>query len=140
MVCKGRTFDPRFAAAMVVIAISPWACAGEDRREPSGAQAAPLEIPHALNVLLAEMSRRQGRKPDNIESLQFLKLTPGLSPVVWPHNYDMRARILTPELKATPVFGWLAENLYRSRQDNGWSLELDPGGGEYLVFYRYHLR
>ena len=51
----------------------------------------------------------------------------------------MRARIVTPELRKTPVVGWIAENLYRSKKDNGWCLEVDPGEGEYVVFYRLNL-
>ena len=51
----------------------------------------------------------------------------------------MRARVLTPELKRTPLVGWIAANLYRSRKEDGWCLEVDPGEGEYLVFYRVNL-
>ena len=60
-------------------------------------------------------------------------------PLTWPRNSDMRARLLTPELKRTPIVGWIAENLYRSKKDNGWCLEVDPGEGEYVVFYRRNL-
>jgi hypothetical protein len=52
----------------------------------------------------------------------------------------MRARLLTPELKRTPLLGWIAENLYRSRRESGWCLEVDPGEGEYVVIYRLNLR
>ena len=51
----------------------------------------------------------------------------------------MRSRLLTPELRRTPLVGWIASNLYRSRKENGWCLEVDPGEGEYIVFYRVHL-
>jgi hypothetical protein len=34
----------------------------------------------------------------------------------------------------------VAANLYRSRNDTGWCLEVDPGEGEYLVFYRLNLK
>jgi hypothetical protein len=67
-------------------------------------------------------------------------LKPALRPVTWPRNGDVRARILTPEVKSTPVVGWIAENLYKSKNDKGWCLEVDPGEGEYIVFYRIHPR
>jgi hypothetical protein len=51
----------------------------------------------------------------------------------------MRARFLTPGVRNTPLFGWIVENLYRSKKDNGWCLEVDPGEGEYVVFYRLNL-
>ena len=67
-------------------------------------------------------------------------MTPGLAPLPFPKNSDLRARLLTPGLRRTPVVGWLAANLYRDRRDNGWCLELDPGEGEYVVFYRVNLK
>ena len=99
---------------------------------------APLELPHTLNLLLDAKARKRDRKPDNVETMMLPNLPAGLRPVTWPKDSDLRARILTPELKRTPVVGWLAENLYRSKKDNGWCLEADPGEGEYMVFYRYH--
>jgi hypothetical protein len=138
MVRKGRTFHPAMTAALALAALAPFARAGDDALERPIAAAAPLEIPHTLNLLLAEKSRKRNRKPGNVESHEFLALTPGLRPVVWPKDSDIRARILTPELKSTPVVGWIAENLYRSKKDNGWCLEVDPGEGEYVVFYRFH--
>ncbi|HUQ10315.1 MAG TPA: hypothetical protein VM146_08355, partial [Steroidobacteraceae bacterium] len=75
----------------------------------------------------------------NTESSALRDSSPGLQPLTWPRNSDMRARLLTPELKRAPLVGWIAANLYRSRSENGWCLELDPGEGEYLVFYRKHL-
>jgi hypothetical protein len=138
MVRKGRTFHPALTAALALVAAVPFAHAGDDALERPIAAAAPMEIPHTLNLLLAEKSRKRNRRPDNIESHEFLVLTPGLRPLVWPKDSDIRARILTPELKRTPVVGWIAENLYRSKKDNGWCLEVDPGEGEYVVFYRFH--
>ena len=138
MVRKGPTFRPALTAALSLAAAVPFARAGDDALERPISAAAPLEIPHALNVVLAEKARRRNRRPDNVESHQFLDLAPGLRPVVWPKDSDIRARILTPELKRTPVVGWIAENLYRSKKDNGWCLEVDPGEGEYVVFYRFH--
>jgi hypothetical protein len=138
MVRKGRTADMVAALVMVLVAAMPPAHAGDDALDRPIAAAAPLEIPHTLNLLLAEKSRKRDRKPGNVESHEFLVLAPGLRPVVWPKDSDIRARILTPELKRTPVVGWIAANLYRSRKDNGWCLEADPGEGEYVVFYRFH--
>jgi hypothetical protein len=133
-----RRFGRKWAMTLCVLAAMPLARAGDDALKRPINTAAPLDIPHSLNLVLAEMARKRHRKPDNIESHSFLDLTPGLSPVIWPKNSDMRARLVTPEIKRTPVVGWIAENLYRSKDENGWCLELDPGGGEYLVFYRFH--
>ena len=52
----------------------------------------------------------------------------------------LSGRILAPELRRTPVVGWIAANLYRDKRDTGWCLEVDPGEGEYVVFYRVNLR
>ncbi len=143
MVPQGQSVDRRRfgrmgAMMLCVLAVMPLARAGDDALKRPINTAAPLEIPHSLNLVLAEMARKRNRKPDNIESHSFLDLSPGLNPVIWPKNSDMRARFVTPEIKRTPLVGWIAENLYRSKDENGWCLELDPGGGEYLVFYRFH--
>lgn len=138
MVRKGRTLHPGIIATFALGALLPMARAGDDARERPFATAAPLEIPHTLNLVLAEKSRKRNRRPDNIEGFDFLDLTPGFVPVTWPRYSDVRSRILTPELKRTPVVGWLAENLYRSRRDDGWCVEADPGEGEYMLFYRFH--
>ena len=128
----------RFGFAM--IAIAPLASAGDDSIERPLRVAAPLEIPHSTNLDLDLKARKLNRRAGNIEHSQLLDPSPGLSPVVWPRNSDMRARLVTPELRRTPVVGWIASNLYRSRSDTGWCLELDPGEGEYLVFYRLNLK
>ncbi|HET9472371.1 MAG TPA: hypothetical protein VFO82_00665 [Steroidobacteraceae bacterium] len=133
-----RRFDRKWAMALCLLAVMPLAHAGDDALERPIHTAAPVEIPHSLNLVLAELARKRNRKPDNIEGHSFLDLTPGLNPVIWPKNSDVRARLVTPEIKRTPVVGWIAENLYRSKNENGWCLEVDPGGGEYLVFYRFH--
>ena len=86
--------------------------------------------PMVKNVLLASPRAAQ---------LDLYTLTPGLSPLPFRKNTDVRARLLTPELRRTPVVGWIAANLYRDKKENGWYLELDPGQGEYVVFYRVHL-
>jgi hypothetical protein len=138
---KGQSVDRRkriLATALCALAMGSFAQAGDDALERPIAAAAPLEIPHSLNVVLGELARKRNRSPGNVERHHFLDLTPGLAPLVWPRNSDMRARLVTPELKSTPVVGWIAENLYRSKNDDGWCLELDPGDGEYVVFYRFH--
>lgn len=134
MILRGRVFG--FASLM--LAVCPLAMAGDGTQAKSIAAAAPLEIPHTSRV---ELDARAARKrAPNIESSQLLDLTPGLAPMPFPKNSDLRARILTPELRRTPVVGWIAANLYRDRQDNGWCLEVDPGEGEYVVYYRVHLK
>ncbi len=102
------------------------------------ASTAPLAIPHTMNLELDFRAQRRARRSDRFESLHLNDRPPGFAPFSWPRAGDMRTRILTPELKRTPLFGWLAENLYRSRSENGWCLEVDPGQGEYVVFYRTH--
>jgi len=134
---KGRSVDRQIVAALVTLAMIPLAHA-RDALEQAIVVRAPMEIPHTLNLVLADMARKRNRRPDNVESHSFLDLTPGLNPVIWPKNTDVRARLLTPEVRGTPLVGWIAENLYRSKDENGWCLELDPGGGEYVVFYRFH--
>src|SRR5690349_1000169 len=80
---------------------------------------APLEIPHSTNLELDAKARKRSRRADNIERSQLLN-SPGLEPLVWPRNGDVRARLVTPGLRRTPVVGWIASNLYRSRKDTGW--------------------
>ena len=137
MVRTGQTTDRMFAAALALVAMTSLARAG-DSVGSSAAGLAPLEIPHATNVLLDELARRARHRSDNLEKADFLMLPPGLRPVTWPKNSDMRARLLTTQVGTTPVVGWLAENLYRSKNDNGWCLEVDPGDSKYVVFYRFH--
>ena len=140
MVRQGQTNFRARHAAWVMLLLAPLAHAGDDPLDRPAKNSAPLEIPHAIEVALAEKARKRNRRPASIENHDFLVLTPGLEPVTWPRYSDLRARIVTPQLRSTPVVGWIAENLYRSRNDTGWCLELDPGEGEYLVFYRYHPR
>jgi len=105
------------------------------------ASAAPLNNPHTLNLELDYYAKRRGRGGSRtLETSALLDPAPELQPFTWPRNSDLRARLLTPQLRDTPVFGWIASNLYRSKRENGWCLEVDPGEGEYLVFYRKHLR
>ena len=126
-------------AFFTTLSMSGAAVAGDDALDRPFSARAPLEIEHTTNLELARKARKRNRKPDNIESSALLDLEPGLVPLTWPKNSDMRSRILTPELKRTPIVGWIAANLYRSKRDNGWCLEVDPGEGEYVVFYRRNL-
>jgi hypothetical protein len=126
-------------AFCLTLALSRPASAGDDALDRPRAARAPLEIEHTTNLELARKSRKRSRAVGNVERSDFLDLEPGLQPFTWPRNGDMRSRILTPEVKRTPVVGWLAASLYRSRRDNGWCLEVDPGEGEYVVFYRLNL-
>jgi hypothetical protein len=126
------------SSAVIALALNPFARAGDGPAARPASTAAPLQLPHTIDLLLNEQARKRARKADDIESRDLFELTPGLRPVTWPKNSDVRQRILTPEVKNTPVVGWIAENLYRSKNDNGWCLEVDPGEGEYIVFYRFH--
>ena len=134
MILRDRLFG-----FVCILSLASLAAAGDARDRPTRA-IAPLEIPHTTNLDLDFKARKRNRRPDNIESSQLLESLPGMAPLVWPRNGDMRARLVTPELRRTPVVGWIASNLYRSRRDSGWCLEVDPGDGEYLVFYRLNLK
>jgi hypothetical protein len=129
-----------FGFALSALAVSGLAVAGDDAIERPLRAAAPLEIPHSTNLELDFKSRKRSHRAANIERSQLLDVAPGLRPVVWPKASDMRSRLVTPELRRTPLVGWVAANLYRSRKDSGWCLEVDPGEGEYVVFYRLNLK
>jgi hypothetical protein len=124
--------------AMMALACAPFATAGEAAFRV--AAIAPLNLAHTENLDLQYHARRRSRGNGNLESSALLDPEPGLQPLRWPRNSDLRARLLTPELERTPLVGWIAANLYRSKKENGWCLEVDPGDGEYLVLYRHHLR
>jgi len=138
MILRGRRFG--FATGVLVLGALSYgsgALAGDAMERPLHS-AAPLEIPHTTNLDLDLRARKRDRRPANIES-SLLDSSLALKPVVWPKNSDMRARLMTPGLQRTPIVGWVAANLYRSRNDTGWCLEVDPGEGEYVVFYRLNL-
>ena len=122
---------------LALMTLSPFAAAGESAS--SVASTAHLVNPHTMNLELDWHARRRARPGGNLETPDLLYLSAGLSPIVWPRNSDMRARLLTPEIRRTPLVGWIATNLYRSKREKGWCLEVDPGEGEYLVFYRVPL-
>ena len=130
--------DHKFGFALFVLALCSPVFAGDGTQAKSIAASAPLEIPHVATLALD--ARAAKRRSPNIERSQLLDPTPGLTPMPFPRNSDVRARILTPELRRTPVVGWIAANLYRDKKENGWCLEVDPGEGEYVVFYRVNLR
>jgi hypothetical protein len=127
------------ALAWALMAATPFASAGNDAFSSQAVFAAPLAIPHTTQLDLDHRARRRGRG-GHFETSNFLDLAPGLMPLAFPRNGDMRARLLTPELRRTPLFGWIAKNLYRSKRESGWCLEVDPGEGEYVVFYRLNLK
>jgi hypothetical protein len=133
MLREGRMFG----FALTLLAIATPGMAGDDIGKRLIASAAPLQIPHTAQLALDARARKH--TSTNLESSQLLTLTPGLVPLPFPRNSDFRARILTPELRGTPVLGWVAANLYRNKKDKGWCLELDPGEGNYVVFYRLNL-
>ncbi len=130
--------DRKFGFALC-LSLACGSAAAADRVAASLASSAPLAIPHTMNLELDFRARRRAHGLGNIESSAMSGLPSGLAPLVWPRASDMRTRILTPELKRTPLFGWIAQNLYRSRSESGWCVEVDPGQGEYVVFYRTHL-
>lgn len=129
-----RAHKPLLLALMT---LPPFAAAGESAS--TFATTAHVVNPHTLNLELEWQARRRARPNGNQETHGLAYLPPGLVPLTWPRNSDMRARLLTPELKRTPLVGWIATNLYRSKKEKGWCLEVDPGEGEYLVFYRVPL-
>jgi len=140
MIREGRMFG--FALGLLAtcqLATPLRATAGDKTRDAVNTTAAPLAIPHTTDLELAARANRK-RSPGNIEKPDFLEPTPGLKPLTFPKNSDVRARILTPELRRTPLVGWIATNLYRDKDEKGWCLEADPGQGEYIVFYRLHLK
>jgi hypothetical protein len=122
---------------LALMALPTFVAAGEP---VSGfATTAHVVNPHTQNLELDWQARRRARPAGNRETSSLLHVSPGLAPLTWPRNSDVRARLLTPGLKRTPLVGWIATNLYRSKKEKGWCLEVDPGEGEYLVFYRVPL-
>jgi hypothetical protein len=129
-----------FAKGLVaasLLALPLCAAAGDKLREPAKTATAPLEIPHTVEL---ELAANRKRSTGNMEKSELLDLTPGLKPLTFPKNTDVRALILTPQLRRTPLVGWIAENLYRDPSEKGWCLEADPGQGEYVVRYRLHFK
>ncbi len=138
MIPADHKFDRVCGFALCLMASAQLASAGDDAREHRAPPSAPMEIPHTTRVELDAKSTKK-REP-NIEKSALLISSRGLSPLPFPKNTDVRARILTPELRNTPLVGWIAENLYRDKKDAGWCLEADPGQSEYVVFYRWNLK
>jgi hypothetical protein len=139
MIRKGRVFGFALGLLATCLLATPFrATAGDKPRDAVNSTAAPLEIPHTTNLELA--ARANKKRAGNIEKSEFLDLTPGLKPLTFPRNGDVRALILTPQVRRTPLVGWIAANLYRDKAEKGWCLEADPGQGEYVVFYRVNLK
>ncbi len=130
--------DRKIGFALCLVAFAGLACAGEGARDRRDAPTTPINNPHTTQLSLDAKGAK--KRAPVIEKPLFLDLKPGLAPMPFPKNTDVRARILTPELRRTPVVGWIATNLYRDEKDAGWCLEADPGEGEYIVFYRLHLK
>jgi hypothetical protein len=107
----------------------------------------PVQTEHTFNRDLRP--RRQAKKSaapapatdtrENPRDQPTVRPPVALAPIKWPKDSDIRHRIVTEEVRATPVFGWIAANLWRSKKENGWCLEVDPGDGEYMVLYRKHM-
>ena len=134
---KDHRFDHLFGFAICLLAIARPASAGDEARDKRAPPAAPMEIPHVTTVTLDAKAAK--KRVSNIEKSMLLS-SHGLSPLPFPKNTDVRARILTTEVRNTPLVGWIAENLYRDKKDAGWCLEADPGQSEYVVFYRWNLK
>jgi hypothetical protein len=134
--CRKFGLDSGLLAASL-LALPLFASAGDKLREPAKPPAAPLEIPHTVEL---ELAAKRKPAPVKVEKSEWLELTPGLEPLTFPKNSDVRALILTPRLRSTPLVGWIAEHLYRDRDEKGWCVEADPGQGEYIVFYRLNLK
>ena len=134
---KDHRFDHLFGFALCLLAIARLASAGDEARDKRAPPAAPMEIPHLTTVTLDAKAAK--KRVSNIEKSMLLS-SHGLSPLPFPKNTDVRARILTTEVRNTPLVGWIAENLYRDKKDAGWCLEADPGHSEYVVFYRWNLK
>jgi hypothetical protein len=134
---KDHRFDHLFGFALCLLAIARLASAGDEARDKRAPPAAPMEIPHLTTVTLDAKAAK--KRVSNIEKSMLIS-TRGLSPLPFPKNTDVRARILTTEVRNTPLVGWIAENLYRDKKDAGWCLEADPGHSEYVVFYRWNLK
>jgi len=137
MIRKDHRFDHLFGFALCLLAIARHASAGDDARDKRAPLAAPMEIPHVTTITLDAKAAK--KRATNIEK-SLLMSSRGLSPLQFPKNTDVRARILTTEVRNTPLVGWIAENLYRDKKDAGWCLEADPGQSEYVVFYRWNLK
>ena len=129
-----------FASGLLAISLLalPLSAAAGDKPREAAKPAAALD--NNLHTIELEIAANRKRSPGSIEKSGLLDPTPGLKPLTFPKNSDVRALILTPQLRRTPVVGWIAENLYRDKSEKGWCVEADPGQGEYIVSYRLHLK
>jgi len=138
MIRLDHKFDHMFGFALCLMASAQLASAGDDTRKQHAPAAAPMEIPHTAKVELDARSAK--KRAPVLEKSLLLNSSRGLSPMPFPRNTDVRARILTTEVRNTPLVGWIAESLYRDKKEAGWCLEADPGQTEYVVFYRWNLK
>ncbi|HUQ11981.1 MAG TPA: hypothetical protein VM146_16820, partial [Steroidobacteraceae bacterium] len=99
---------PRFhkSALLVFVALPLLAMAGEPAS--SFASMSQAANPHTLILELDFRARHRAKVAGNTESSALRDSSPGLQPLTWPRNSDMRARLLTPELKRAPLVGWIA--------------------------------
>jgi hypothetical protein len=130
--------DHMFGFALWLMASAQHVSASDDSRVVHAPPSAPMEIPHVTKVALDAKAAK--KCTSTLERSLLLNSSHGLSPLPFPKNTDVRQRILTTEVRNTPLVGWLAENLYRDKKDAGWCLEADPGQSEYVVFYRWNLK
>jgi len=130
--------DHMFGFVLCLAAATQLVSAGDDSRVKHAPPSAPMEIPHITKMVLDAKSSK--KRAPILEKSLLLNSSRGLSPLPFPKNTDVRQRILTTEVRNTPLVGWLAENLYRDKKDAGWCLEADPGQSEYVVFYRWNLK
>jgi hypothetical protein len=130
--------DHMFGVALCLMAMARLANAGDDARAKHAPPSAPMEIPRLSRLDLDAKAAK--KRTSTIEKSSLLNSAHGLSPLPFPKNTDVRQRILTTEVRNTPLVGWLAQNLYRDKKDAGWCLEADPGQSEYVVFYRWNLK
>src|SRR4051812_38083491 len=114
MVRKDHRFDHLLVFALCLTAIAHVASAGDEARDKRAPPSAPMEIPHTTKVDLDAKSAR--RHAPIVERSLLLNTSRGLSPMPFPKNTDVRARILTTEVRNTPLVGWIAENLYRDKK------------------------
>jgi hypothetical protein len=105
----------------------------------------PVQTEHTFNRDLRPRKKHKKVAPPSVVKAElpadtFALPATTLAPIRWPKDSDIRHRIMTEEVRATPVLGWIAANLWRSKRENGWCLEVDPGDGEYRVLYRKHMK
>ena len=143
MVPRGQSVDRReirtpVGMALCVLAVMPLARAGDDALARPSTRPRRSKFRTPLNLVLTEMARKRNRKPDNIESHSFLDLTPGLNPLIWPKNSDVRARIVTPEIKARRWSAGSPRTCIAARTKTAGASRSIQAMANTCVFYRFH--